>query len=1168
MDDCRGQRNELDELRNGAIMATAFNADGVTMTQRLGSWLPDWRSRAAIVLACVSLMPLRTVAAHLDAPPAFQDQAKEKSAAVRLDPGTPVEKELAGGATDTYEIQVGAGQFLHAVVNQMGIDVALTLYGPDGKQIATMASPRGGWGLEQISTIAEPNGVFRLEVVSDDKSAHAGHYRVSIEPLRVPTEAARARLSAERLFMEGLELSAVGNAASLRRALQKYEEALPLWRTASDVYEEATTVMSIGEVEFHLQENQKAFDSLTQVLALWRAAGDARGEAAALVDLGNLYDGRGEPEKALDSYNQALAVYRSVGDISGEGLALTGIGKVYRYQGREQDALKSYEQALEFERKAGDQAREATVLNNIGKVYEALGEERRAIEYFEQALRIHHAIGDRLDEAVNLNNLGLGYHYLGDEQKALEYLKEALPLRRETGDRAGEGRTLNNIGLVYDTLGEYEKGLDYYKQSLALYRAGGFRRDEGVALDNIGLVYRNLGDKEKALDYLNQALAADTASGDVSGQAHVLHNMSLVYADSGDFTKAIEKSEQALKIERAAGERATEAGTLDSLASLQKSLGHPEKALESYGEALQLARASESPVREAYILGDLMAYWRDIGRPAAAIFFGKQAVNKIQQMRANIRGFEKQTQQGFVKSRETTYRQLADLLIAQGRLPEAEEVLDLLKNEEYFEFIRRDSKESASLTAAAKLTTSEDAVHREYEENVERVTAIGNEYAALRAKPSRTVEEEQHLKELSERMTVANETWEKFLSDLYAELGKTKEAQQTVENVQESASGMQRVVRELGPGTVALYTFVGEEKYHVIVVTSTVTVARDYPVTAEELRKKVFEFRRVLMDPASDPLPKAQELYTILIGPIEKQLEGAKAVTLMWSLDGVLRYLPMAALHDGHRYLVEKYRNTVFTPASVPGLTGHLRVAAWQGLGMGVSKAYGGFLALPAVPDELHRIIHEAKDNRGEGVMPGRVMLDESFTPENMEKALQKNYPLVHIASHFDFSPGNETESFLLLGGNEEQGTRLTLAELRKNPAFSFSDTELLTLSACNTAVSGAAGDGREVDGIGFLAQLKGARAVVASLWGVNDQSTGVLMEQFYKLWTEHRNMPKAEALREAQLALLRGVRKSSGNPQSPRSSGTAANAVPHAEHAEYAHPFYWAPFILIGNWR
>src|SRR5580700_5086954 len=131
-----------------------------------------------------------------------------------------------------------------------------------------------------------------------------------------------------------------------------------------------------------------------------------------------------------------------------------------------------------------------------------------------------------------------------------------------------------------------------------------------------------------------------------------------------------------------------------------------------------------------------------------------------------------------------------------------------------------------------------------------------------------------------------------------------------------------------------------------------------------------------------------------------------------------------------------------------------------------------------------------------------------------MQQALLKHYPVVHIASHFRFQPGNDTQSYLLLG----DGGHLSLAEL-KNSANLFGGVQLLTLSACNTGM----GDGAEVEGFGALAQRQGAKAVVASLWPVADESTSRLMQEFYRIRESSAGMTKLEALREAQLRLLRG---------------------------------------------
>jgi CHAT domain-containing protein len=295
----------------------------------------------------------------------------------------------------------------------------------------------------------------------------------------------------------------------------------------------------------------------------------------------------------------------------------------------------------------------------------------------------------------------------------------------------------------------------------------------------------------------------------------------------------------------------------------------------------------------------------------------------------------------------------------------------------------------------------------------------------------------------------------------------------------------------------------------------------------------------------------------VIIGPVEEDLKAAKAKTLMWSLDDVLRYVPIAALHDGHHYLVETYRNEVFTEANTTRLIAPLGAKSWRMLGMGLSKTYGEFPPLPSVPEELHGIIRSGEQHT-RGVVPGELMLDEEFTQQHMEKGLEGSFPLVHIASHFSFQPGDDRNSFLLLGGDPQKvgGEHLTLAEINNNPNITFRGVELLTLSACNTAMSSAA-DGREVDGLGKIAERKGARAVLASLWPVYDASTAALMQEFYGVWTAHPGLPKAEALRRAQVFLLRGG-----------SSGRAGPSSETRAAMRYAHPFYWAPFILLSNWR
>jgi len=993
-----------------------------------------------------------------------------------------------------------------------------------------------------------------------------------------------------------------------RKALDYWNQALPLERGAGDQTEESATLNDIGGAYSQLGENEKAFDYLNKALSLTQKLGDQRDEAEVLTNIGHVYftvgemqkaleiDERalslertagnrsglavvlnnlctvhaslGEMQKAVEYCNQALAEHRAAGDRSGQTETLINIGVLYTYQGQNEKALEYFEEARTLNRAAGDRTAEATTLQNIGGVYADLGEKQKALEYFNQALPIERAIGNRQDEANTLNSIGGIYSLLGELQKALEHYLQALALQRAVDDRAGEATTLNNIGTIYDDLGEKQKAIEYYNQSLPLRRAAGDRSGEATSLNNIGYVYSELGEKQKALERFQQALALRRAIEDRAGEATVLNNIGGIYITLGEKQKALEQFQQALALRRAVGDHEGEAITLTNIANAYFKLGEKQTALEYLDQALPLARAVQDPISEGIILENMMGYWKAEKNPSLAIFFGKQSVNVYQQIRRNIQGLEAGVQKSFLESKASAYRDLGDLLIAQGRLGEAQQVLDLLKEEEYFEFVRGEEHAAGAKSKAIPLNPEEQSSREAYEKIAGQISAAGVEYSELRAKRSRTPEEEAHLAELKEKLTVANQEMGRFFKTLYVEFGKNAQANQVAENIREQAGGMQSIVRELGPGTVALYTLVGESRYSVIVITASTMQAREYPIAATDLRRKVATFLEALKNPTSDPLPASQDLYKILVEPIANDLKGAKARTLMWSLNDALRYVPMAALHDGKQYLVESYRNVVITPASTARLKDKVDVEKSSIAAMGVSKDYDGLGPLPAVPGELEHIVRDEKSRGAGGVLPGTLMLDDDFTESEMAKALDKHYPVVHIASHFVLQAGNETNSYLLLGGKEVggKGYHLTLAELRDDPTLAFDGTELLTLSACQTGASGAALNGREVDGLGITAQQKGAKAVLASLWNVADESTAVLMADFYKQWLGTPGITKVGALRQAQLNMLHGASGANDAGAAP-ARGTENGADKKAARS-YTHPFYWGGFILIGNWK
>ncbi len=1030
-----------------------------------------------------------------------------------------------------------------------------------------------------------------------------------VQDEKFATDVDRAR-AADRLFNQGAQLRAQGTAESLRLAIEKYEEglrirqplgdrrgeastrnligvlwnelgekqpaldcfnqALQLSRLINDRIGQATALTYLGVVNSDLGERRRALDQFRQAHAIWRELRDERKEAGALINLGTLYRDLGDKRQALDCFNQALAIRQRANDRAGQETALTNLGAIYSDLGERERALDLFQQAIALWREAGDARGEAATLNNIGVVYSNLGEKQQALDCFERALKLRRALPDRRDEATTLHNLGVVFSDLDDKRRALDCFNLALQLRRELGDRSGQAATLNSLGFIYSALGDKRQALDYCRQALSLRRALGDRSGQGYTLNNIGAIHSALGETEQALDCFNRAFALWRGTSDRSGQALALTNIGVIRSDLGKRQEAVGLFDQALALRQQLGDRSGEAAARNNLGFVHALLGEREKALDQLNQSLTAFREVQSLGGEGATLHHLMLFWKMLGKPRQAIFYGKLGVNAYQAMLINIRGLSEELQQSFLKSKESIYRELADLLIADGRLPEAQQVIGLLKQEEYLEFVRRDVKAAPSPPGRAELTNDEAKLLEEYKKLADRVTAIGVEINSLQVKLNRTPEEEKRLAGLEAQQATANQFFHRFLDRLAEELGDTKQGAR-VEQIRESQN-MDRALAELDDGTVAIYTLVTEKKYRMVLVTPYSRKAAEYPIKAADLNWKILAFRQALEDPRVDPRRLGQELYKILIAPIAKDLADARASTLMWSLDGALRYLPVAALYDGEKYLAESYRNTVITLASLINLKDRPQ-AQWKGLGMGVSKAQGGFRPLPAVPEELRALIRdERSDHATSGVLPGHVLLDEQFTETAMRAALRRQYPLVHIASHFRFHPGNETDSFLLLG----DGERLTLAQI-KTASNLFAGVDLLSLSACNTAMGGGGAEGKEIEGFGVLAQAQGAKAVVATLWSVADESTRALMQRFYQLRQTSPELTKVESLRRAQLALLHGEVKGPPNANDRNRDvrldkvGAGSKGQPAFQpdpRAPYAHPFYWAPFILIGNWK
>jgi CHAT domain-containing protein len=569
----------------------------------------------------------------------------------------------------------------------------------------------------------------------------------------------------------------------------------------------------------------------------------------------------------------------------------------------------------------------------------------------------------------------------------------------------------------------------------------------------------------------------------------------------------------------------------------------------------------------------------ELGNRRLAIFYEKQAVNAIQRERQQLKNLDVATQRGYAKKNEMPYRRLAEWLTTEGRIPEAEQVMRMLKEDEYFQYLRRDYQVAKDLLFTVSLEPDEASAAGRYDQFANKLTAIGREYGELKEERNRPEYERRpfpkqaRLDELDKMLDDARVVSRRFLDDLDQKF-KQKDAR-----VAEIKSGFQSLLKDMNARrTVIVSTLVDDDRLTIFITTADSQRAHAVDIKAVEVNKLVSDFRAAVMNPKIDPRDAGKKLYDIVIAPIEKDLVGINADTIVWSLDGTLRYAPMGALWDGQHYLAERYANVLITLASQKYLEQSISdKSKWRALGVGVSKDFEGFPGLKAVPDELDCIITDPVSKTvslhpqcQRGVINGTKLLDDRFTKESFKNALGR-YAVVHVASHFSLQPGDAYRSFLLMGGGAtEKERKLMVSEINQSL---FSGVEILTLSACNTAVGTEKSNGLEVEGFGALAQTQGAKAVIATLWEVADSSTRDFMVKFYSLYDSPASINKAQALRQAQLALLRGGTRNAQRANTVRSSirldaENAPKTFTPDPNAKYSHPYYWAPFILIGNWK
>jgi tetratricopeptide (TPR) repeat protein len=316
----------------------------------------------------------------------------------RLTPDKPVRRQLSAGQSHVYAINLRAGEYLDAVIEQKGIDVAISLVDPVGRVVREYDSPTGALGPEQVRCIAAIGGNYRFEVRALQPEADRGAYEIRIAALRAATEADRKTEAAVNASASADRLRAVGETRA--QSIEEYNEARRLWQAAGDRAGEASTLRALGFAYVRLKQDPAAFEVFTESQRMFRELRDKRAEAYIYLILSNIYTRQGDLAKSLESTELALPLWRAARDREQEAFTLAALGTTHARLGDRAQMARWHRDALRVARSTRRPALVAAMFQSEGGAAEILGDRKHALAAYRSALKLWRQAGHSRGETA------------------------------------------------------------------------------------------------------------------------------------------------------------------------------------------------------------------------------------------------------------------------------------------------------------------------------------------------------------------------------------------------------------------------------------------------------------------------------------------------------------------------------------------------------------------------------------------------------------------------------------------------------------------------------------------------------------------------------------------------------------------------------------------------
>jgi CHAT domain-containing protein/Tfp pilus assembly protein PilF len=887
-----------------------------------------------------------------------------------------------------------------------------------------------------------------------------------------------------------------------------------------------------GRVEclFRLTELDRAKAIAEESVRLHQVLEDPDGLGEAWNWIGNIHYYKAEYSEARAAFGNARAPWTSSGNRRGIARVLNNLGNVHRLLAEPEEAAAHYEQALAIFQELDDRRLAAVVTDNIAVVHFNRGDYPRALEYAERSLSISEELGDRTWIAKSLDSLGNIYAAQGAYTRALEAFHRSLALRKVLGDQLAIAETENNLGVVHSSQGEYQLAIDAYKRSLRLASRAGTAVQVPATYINIGEAAWRMGQIDRARANLRESLALSDRLQMKRLSAESLAVLGRIELEQGNLREAEVLLGRALEMREAFNDGAGIVQTLNGLAALAVRAGR-------FGDALELAQRSTA-VAERY--GQYELLWeshtlsgmasRRLGQTDAARASLSNAVTVIERLRGEVAG-RPLGRERFFESKLTPYHELVALSLAGGAITEGLEIAERAKGRVLADMIQsRESGLRAGITAE----------ERRNEHRLQMALRSLNQ--RLVDERSRDSPDDERIRTLEENRRRARSEFEAFQIALYA-----RHPELSTKRGEASPFAFSHAAPLIEDESVAVLEYVvASDVTHLFVLTRfdgrVQLETHAIPIGRNPLAALVQRLRDRLSTRDLLFAEDAREAYELLLAPARRALAGKSRWVIV--PDGPLWEMPFQALRDDRdRYLVQSasvsYAPSLTILRDFPGRRAPV-VGPPTLLAMGKSD-FGPKSARPAVPMSYLPPLPEAE--RQVRLLPPLYGADRSAIYMGSEvtearfKAEASRHRIIHLASHGLFDESSPLYSSVVLSTDSSESDEDGLLEAWEMMDMKL-DADLVILSACET------GRGRIASGEGIVGTMwalfaAGARAAVASQWKVEASSTTELMTAFHRRLARGSERT-ADALREATLEVL----------QNPR----------------YAHPFYWAPFVLVGN--